>query len=71
MDELRRFLSRHNLTQEEFGAAVGISGPYVSMLLSGKGKPSLSMAKTILGYCRTKEPGLTFDELFGDRTEAA
>jgi transcriptional regulator with XRE-family HTH domain len=71
MDELRRFLSRHNLTQEDFAEAIGITSAYVSMLLSGKGKPSLSTAKAILAFCRTKEPGLTFDELFGDRTEAA
>ncbi len=71
MDELRRFLSRHNLTQEDFDEAIGITSAYVSMLLSGKGKPSLTTAKAILAYCRTKEPGLSFDELFGDGSKAA
>lgn len=66
MDELRRFLKRHAMTQRDLAAALGVTEPFISQILSGQSGVSLDTAKQILAFCRAKEAGLTFDDLFGD-----
>ncbi|MEW6338267.1 MAG: helix-turn-helix transcriptional regulator [Acidobacteriota bacterium] len=65
MDELRKFLSRHNLSQQDLAQEIGVSDAFVSMLLSGKSGTSLATAKAILAFCRKREAGITFEHLFG------
>jgi transcriptional regulator with XRE-family HTH domain len=65
MDELRRFLARHRMTQQDLAKEIGVTDAFVSMLLSGKSGCSLDTAKTILAFCQGKEPGMTFEQLFG------
>jgi len=66
MDELARFLQTHDITQANLAQGIGVSGAYVSMLLSGKSGASLQTANAILSFLRerTGEP-VTFEQLFG------
>jgi len=66
MDELRKFLARHGLSQTDLADAIGVTNAFVSLLLAGKSGASLSTAKDILGFCRQREPWLTFEQLFGE-----
>ncbi len=65
MDELKRFLQRHQMTQRDLAGALGVTEGFVSQVVLGQCAVSLERAKQILAFCRTKEPGLDFDDLFG------
>jgi transcriptional regulator with XRE-family HTH domain len=44
---LKSWLSANNLTQTQFAARLGVSTPHLSLLISGKKRPSLSLALKI------------------------
>lgn len=66
MTELRVFLVRHGLRQEDLADAVGISRVAVSNLITGKSEPRKATIDAILSYCRSHDPAVTYDQLFGD-----
>jgi transcriptional regulator with XRE-family HTH domain len=67
MDELRDFMARHRLTQEEVATAIGTTKQFVSQILRGEANPSLETAKALLAFCQSKEAGMTFERLFGGK----
>ena len=58
-DVLDEYIQRRNISQNCFASKVGISGPYIAQLLSGKRKPSGKVREKLL-----KATGLAFDVLF-------
>ena len=65
MPELRNFLIRHKLTQRDLADGIGVTTQFISLILAGESGPSLETAKKILAFCQAREPGLTFEMLFG------
>ena len=47
MTPIQRFMSDHDGPQRTLAAALGISRPYLSLLVAGKKRPSLELAVRI------------------------
>ena len=67
MIELKVFLTRHQLTQRDLADAIGLSQAAVSQMLSGKNSPSKTTIDAVLGFCRGRDPGVTYDDIFGEK----
>ena len=71
MVELRVFLVRHNLRQEDLAEAVGLSRVAISNIINGKSQPTRGTINLVLRYCRQFDPAITYEVLFGSREAAA
>jgi len=71
MDELRRFMARHRLTQEDIAQAIDKTPQFVSQMILGTSNPSLSTTKALLAFVQSREPGMTFEALFGTADKVA
>ncbi len=67
MDELKEFIARHRLTQEDIAEAIGRTPQFVSQMILGRSNPSLSTTKALLAFCQSREPGMTFERLFASK----
>jgi transcriptional regulator with XRE-family HTH domain len=66
MDELKEFMARHRLTQEDIAEAIGRTPQFVSQMILGRSNP-LSTTKALLAFCQSREPGMTFERLFASK----
>jgi transcriptional regulator with XRE-family HTH domain len=62
---LRAFLDRHELSQKELAEAVSLSEATVSRIINGENDPRKENIDALLRFCRTIEPTISYDELFG------
>lgn len=53
---LKQYIEKKGHNQEDFAARVGISQPYVSLLIKGKRRPSLAVAVRIKRATMGKVP---------------
>ena len=64
MIELRVFLVRHGLRQEDLAEAIGRSRVSVSNIVTGKCEPTRGTINLILGFCKRYDPDVTYEQLF-------
>jgi transcriptional regulator with XRE-family HTH domain len=68
-NNLQQFLDEHGLTQTEMAEGSGIAVSMVNGIVRGHTRPRTDTVQRLLAYCRTVDPEVTFEALFGD-TEA-
>ena len=71
MRGLKGFLVKHGITQAALAEAVGVSQPAVTFIVQGENNPSKTTIDAILRFCRTLDPEVTYELLFGESSEAA
>lgn len=71
MPELRAFLARHGLRQEDLADGIGISRVSISSFINGATSPRKTTLDAILGFCRQYDPSVTYEQLFADAPERA
>lgn len=69
MNGLQTFASEKRLKNRELAQAADISESAISQILSGTINPSKPTIDKLLAFCRSIDPKVTYDDLFG--TEAA
>jgi transcriptional regulator with XRE-family HTH domain len=66
MRGLAEFVAKHDLKQRELAEAADISTQAVSYILAGERTPSKDTIDALLAFCRTIDPKVTYDRLFGE-----
>jgi transcriptional regulator with XRE-family HTH domain len=69
--ELRVFLLRHGLRQEDLADRAGISRVALGNIIAGESQPKKDTIDAILEAARTFDPAITYEALFGAREAAA
>lgn len=62
---LEVFIARHGFTQKGFAEAAGIDNSNLSYILRGRHRPTQPTIESILEFCRSIEPGVTYEQIFG------
>ena len=71
MRGLKEFLVKYEITQAALAEAVGVTQPAVTFIIRGENNPSKATIDAILRFCRCFDPAVTYEQLFGEATEAA
>jgi len=66
--ELRVFLFRHGVTQEQLADAIGLSRVAISNAITGKSEPKLSTVNHILAFCKKLDRTIDYERLFARET---
>jgi len=67
--ELKVFLVRQGLTQENLAEGCGKSVVTISGLINGKVGPRKDTIDAVLEFCRKYDPSVTYEQLFGADAE--
>jgi len=65
-NQIQRFLDDHGLTQTELAEGSGLAVSMVNGIVRGHTRPRTDTVQRLLAYCRTVDPEVTFEALFGD-----
>lgn len=71
MIELKVFLVRHGLEQRDLAAGAGLTPKTISNIMTGKHAPSHRTLTQIIEFCRSLDPNVTFESLFGATKRSA
>jgi transcriptional regulator with XRE-family HTH domain len=63
-------LRRHNLTQRDMAEGTGLAVSAVCDIVNGKRQPTTGTVNRVLAFARRYEPETTYEEVFGDPTDA-
>jgi transcriptional regulator with XRE-family HTH domain len=66
---IQRFLDQHGLTQRSLADGSGIALSMVNGIVRGHTRPRVDTVNRLLAFCRSIDPSVTYDQLFG--SEAA
>lgn len=70
MRGLQIFALDHRLKNKQLAEAAEISESAISQILSGDINPSKPTIDKLLAYCRTIDPAISYDDLFGQGVAA-
>lgn len=66
MTRLQLFATDHRLTQRQIAAGAGLSLSQVNAIVRGHQRPRTDTVNRLLAFCRTLDPAVTYELLFGD-----
>jgi transcriptional regulator with XRE-family HTH domain len=71
MRGLQIFALDHRLLNKQLAEAAGISESAISQILGGSVNPSKPTIDKLLAFCKTIDPNVTYETLFGTAESAA
>lgn len=62
---IKAFLDKHSLTQREVSEGSGIPLSAVNAIIRGHRSPRTETVNKLLAFCRSLDPSITYEQLFG------
>lgn len=69
MTGLADFAAKHGLTPRQLADAAAVTESHARYILAGDRQPSKERIDALLAFCRTIDPDITYDALFGGGSE--
>lgn len=64
-NQLQQFLDDHGLNQTQLAEGSGIAVSMVNGIVRGHTRPRVDTVNRLLAFCRTVDPCITYEALFG------